>query len=640
MQSGLFSLRAFAVSTCVVGLFVAACSVPSSSHDDPVGANRAALSAPLFVGASLPPKTLALTFDDGPGDFASGLSTYLKDQGIRAAFFVNGARVATSTLPNPNGLGLTNNAPAILKQIVADGHLVANHTVTHRDMVQEVLPQGANQLLRELQETDNDIRDDVPSHHFLFRPPYGSWNDSVYADLKNTAMNKYVGPIYWDIGGASGNYPNSAADWACWGGQLGAAAGGAANGTGYATTQQCGDAYLNEIASVGHGIVLMHDPYSWGANNTFEMIKYMIPKLKEQGYSFVRVDEVPTIAAALPCDAGCRTCAKLDATVCTSCSAGAFLNNGTCSTCANCGAGTFQSAACTATTDTACSTCATCAAGTYVAAACGTTKDTVCSACDATCVTCTGAGPNQCATCAAGSFLSANACHACTTCAPGTFQASACSATKDTVCSACDPSCVTCTGPGANQCGSCPVGTFLSANACQACTTCAAGTFQSKACTPAEDTECTACAAGTFSGSPGATTCEVCVNDCNDSDACTKDTCDAVKGCVHAPIEHCVVDAGSTTDSGAEEGDAGSDPVDAGHSSHDASVTPSADASSNAGVASSDGDGGGCNTSGRGRDGHGKSDGWVVALGLASASWLRRRGAGRRRSAHAPASGS
>ena len=83
---------------------------------------------------------------------------------------------------------------------------------------------------------------------------------------------------------------------------------------------ECGDAYIREIDAVGKGIVLMHDPYFIDMNNpesggTYQMVQYVVPLLKTKGYKFVRVDEVPDIAALLPAtqrdaDAGARARAR------------------------------------------------------------------------------------------------------------------------------------------------------------------------------------------------------------------------------------------------------------------------------------------------------------------------------------------
>ena len=552
-----------------------------------------ALTSNQLFGTSLAAKRLSLTFDDGPGDRTAELSTYLKNQGIRATFFINGGRVAATALPNPNGVTPTANAAAILDQI-ADGHLLANHTTTHRD----VTGVPAGQLVQELSETDAYVAARIPANRFLFRAPFGSWNASAYNTLHASAMDKYVGPVYWEAGGISDGYPSAAADWACWQGQLKNTNGTPANGTGYATTAQCGDAYITEINAFNKGIVLLHDPYGWAQGHTVDMVKYMVPKLKAAGYTFVRLDQVPAIATQLPCDATCGTCTGPEPTQCTSCGAGRYLQGGECKPCTVCADGTYQAVACAANADTvcaacdgtcatctggganACSTCAAarylagtacpacsvCAAGTYEATACTATTNTVCTACDATCATCTGPAPTDCASCKAGSWRDGTECKTCTQCAAGTYAATACSADADTVCAPCNAACATCFGPGATECGSCPPGTFSKAGGqCQTCATCEAGAFAKTACSAKADTVCAPCAAGTYApkgstscapcaagtfAKAGAAACTAC-GSCDDGDACTTDKCDATNGCVHEPIPGCAPGTPpSTTDGG------------------------------------------------------------------------------------------
>ena len=347
------------------------------------------LSASQFFGTSLPAKTLALTFDDGPGTRTAELSMYLKAQGIRAAFFMNGARFHAPAAPlvNPNSIPVTPNGPAILAQVLADGHLVANHTTTHRNLTSEV-PDA--QRVQELSDTDADIAAYVsPQNHLLFRAPFGAYNGAVWNTLGASPMNKYVGPIYWEAGGFSNQYPTAAADWACWQGELytgGTRVNLIAGSPGYATTAQCGDAYLTEINSFGKGIVLMHDPYSWAQGSTVDMVKYLVPKLVAAGYSFVRVDNVPTIAAVLPpapCNPTCATCSGPAANQCTACLGGQYRSGGQCLLCTTCGADQYRVSACTTTADTTCAACSACGAGTYPSAACTTTANATCTACPA-----------------------------------------------------------------------------------------------------------------------------------------------------------------------------------------------------------------------------------------------------------------
>jgi peptidoglycan/xylan/chitin deacetylase (PgdA/CDA1 family) len=302
-----------------------------------------------LTGLDLPDKTLILTFDDGPSplDVAGELATWLHDRPtpIHATFFLNGACIAATTLTNNSCGTPTPNALDVIAKELAEGHLVGNHTTTHRDMT-TIDPA---ELVQELTETDADIASYMPWNRMLFRAPYGNWDDSVYATLSASAMNKYVGPVYWSIGGGPTD-ATRAADWECWQNAY--------------TTRQCGDLYLNETHAVGRGIVLMHDRYGDtsnhdldnGTGNTVDMVKYILPTLEAEGYTFKATWEDPAIAALLPtCDASCASCSGPSPAECTSCADGSWLGGGVCHACTTCPAGTFASAACTATADTVCS---------------------------------------------------------------------------------------------------------------------------------------------------------------------------------------------------------------------------------------------------------------------------------------------
>jgi peptidoglycan-N-acetylglucosamine deacetylase len=244
-----------------------------------------ALQSAGVRGSSMDAKTLAFTFDDGPGARTKQLSLYLKNEGIQAAFFVNGQQMGP-------------DAPEILQALVDDGHLVANHTETHRSLtgVATAEPRLTDaEVVKEVTDTDVKIDPFVPSKRFLFRPPYGDFDDTSFAALSGTPMNKYVGPILWDIGDKMDEAAGRAADWDCW--QLG-------NDAKTTPMKTCGDLYVTEIKRAGKGIVLMHDPY-FNVDDpeqlgTVDMVMYMVPILKQEGFTFTRVDKVPEIAALLP----------------------------------------------------------------------------------------------------------------------------------------------------------------------------------------------------------------------------------------------------------------------------------------------------------------------------------------------------
>lgn len=251
----------------------------------PTCSGAQALQTTALRGSSMPAKSLALTFDDGPGARTKQLSTYLKNEGIQATFFVNGRSMGP-------------DAGEILQALVADGHLVANHTENHLSITG--VSTATNRLpdptiLKEIEDTDTKIDSFIPSQRFLFRPPYGDYDEAAFGLLEGSPMNKYVGPVLWDVGDKMDEANGRAADWECW----------QAGGDGKTVPMKtCGDLYLTEIRHATRGIVLMHDPY-YNVDDpeqlgTVDMVMYMVPILKQEGFTFMRADQVPEIAALLP----------------------------------------------------------------------------------------------------------------------------------------------------------------------------------------------------------------------------------------------------------------------------------------------------------------------------------------------------
>lgn len=218
------------------------------------------------TGHDLPLGTLALTFDDGPGEKTAELLDLLQLHQTPAAFFVAGEN-AERNLP-------------ILARIQKEKHLLANHSYSHPYLT--TLPD--DQAYREVQRTDAIIAPYVTDNVFMFRAPYGDWSVRLMRYFNATALKKYVGSIYWDIGGWTTD--RYRADWDCW-----------ARAESVAT---CTEGYLNEIRDNRRGIILAHDVH----NKTIEMMRVLIPQLKQEGFKFVRLDEVPNIQQALKNDEG------------------------------------------------------------------------------------------------------------------------------------------------------------------------------------------------------------------------------------------------------------------------------------------------------------------------------------------------
>jgi peptidoglycan/xylan/chitin deacetylase (PgdA/CDA1 family) len=227
----------------------------------------------LLTGKSLPEGTLCVTFDDGPGQtVATGagpqsldLAKYLCDEGIPATFFVVGRHV--------------REYPDIVPAIRALGHTIGNHTFDHPNLPDFLRAGGdvADQITR----TDTLIREAVGLSPIYLRPPFGAWDASV-AKVLNAKSGGHLGPVGWDIDGR---------DWEFW-----------RDGK---SPADCAENYLRKIDGAKRGIVLAHDSILGMQlvrehNQTYEMIRLLIPRLKSRGYRFCRLDEVPGVAELLP----------------------------------------------------------------------------------------------------------------------------------------------------------------------------------------------------------------------------------------------------------------------------------------------------------------------------------------------------
>jgi len=228
-----------------------------------------------ILGTSLPPMTLCLTFDDGPGETPGlgpgphtlKLAEYLGEQGVRGTFFMVGKHAEQFS--------------SLLPQIKDLGHLVANHSHNHPQLVS--LLAGGGDVIDQVARTDAVLGSWIDGPTMFLRAPYGAWsNDVALALNSNLAVSMgHVGPILWDI---------DAGDSAHW------LAGD--------SPQVAANAYLSAIQLAGRGIVLMHDSTAdtdvvKQLNLTCSMVQILIPALKAQGYQFVRLDEVPDVVAAV-----------------------------------------------------------------------------------------------------------------------------------------------------------------------------------------------------------------------------------------------------------------------------------------------------------------------------------------------------
>lgn len=185
-------------------------------------------------------KVIALTFDDGPWKNTTRQTLdILKKNNIKATFFVVGKAL--------------QNHPQLGKQIIAEGHAIANHTWNH--WYHFMNPQAA---AFEIDKTTELIYQVTGVKTNLFRPPGGHLSNGLVAH----ARNKKYATLMWSADSRDFQRP--------------------------APTTMVNTVLKN--ARPG-GIVLLHDG-GGDRTNTVKALPQIIAKLKQQGYSFVTIPEL------------------------------------------------------------------------------------------------------------------------------------------------------------------------------------------------------------------------------------------------------------------------------------------------------------------------------------------------------------
>jgi peptidoglycan-N-acetylglucosamine deacetylase len=193
-------------------------------------------------------KVIALTFDDGPWpETTEQILATLKQENIKATFYMIGQPL--------------KSFPEIGKKVLADGHVIANHTLHH--WYHKMSPLVAQ---REIEDTQKIIREVLNVETAYFRPPGGVLTNGLvaYAQKQGQSINMWS----VDSGDSHPKRPTSAA-------------------------------MLKTIlaqATPG-GIVLMHDG-GGSHSNTAKAVPEIITQLRAQGYRFVTVPELLELSSA------------------------------------------------------------------------------------------------------------------------------------------------------------------------------------------------------------------------------------------------------------------------------------------------------------------------------------------------------
>jgi len=139
----------------------------------------------------------AMTFDDGPTQYADSILDLLKKYDIKATFFLVGDLYMKS---------YDSNWSRIVKRMYNEGHVVGSHTYSHKDLTQL----SSQQIIQEMQQLEDAVYNAIGKRPAFMRPPYGSGNgnQNVMSTLQGfgitAACTWYVDPMDWDNGGNIG----------------------------------------------------------------------------------------------------------------------------------------------------------------------------------------------------------------------------------------------------------------------------------------------------------------------------------------------------------------------------------------------------------------------------------------------------
>lgn len=230
LKYGVYALAAFAVLRGVLVTVKANVSVSNSVNGKEL---------PIYCVETDEPK-IALSFDAAWGnEDTQKILEILKKHDVRVTFFMTG--------------GWVESYPDDVKAILAAGHDLGNHSENHKNMSQL----SDAEKKEELMSVHQKVQELTGYEMFLFRPPYGDYDNAVV----NVAKDCGYFTIQWDV---------DSLDWKDYG----------------------VDSIIKTVTEhkhLGNGsIILCHN----GAKYTAEALDTLITTLKEKGYTFVPISEL------------------------------------------------------------------------------------------------------------------------------------------------------------------------------------------------------------------------------------------------------------------------------------------------------------------------------------------------------------
>jgi peptidoglycan/xylan/chitin deacetylase (PgdA/CDA1 family)/uncharacterized caspase-like protein len=200
-------------------------------------------------GNHLPPKTLVLSFDDGPhSQYTDEVVAILKQYNVPATFFQIGRNLGEL---DKDGRGKLGPKADISRKLLAQGYTIGNHSFTHAQLSKET----GDALKSEINNTDILLKALDPHRSTLFRFPYGARN----AEGLSLLHDAHLRSILWNI---------DSMDWAD------------------PVPSSIADRVLRQVDKEGHGIILFHDIHE----RTLKVLPLVLDRLVAEGYRFASWD--------------------------------------------------------------------------------------------------------------------------------------------------------------------------------------------------------------------------------------------------------------------------------------------------------------------------------------------------------------
>ncbi|HEX4962086.1 MAG TPA: polysaccharide deacetylase family protein [Thermoanaerobaculia bacterium] len=202
-----------------------------------------------IFGLGLPPKTVVLTFDDGPhGTYTDEVAAILQQYGVPGVFFEVGrnlGKVDAAGAPHLGPLGETS------RRLLKEGFVLGNHSYTHAQLSKKT----GEELRAEIVQTDTLLKAVDSGRSALFRFPYGARSREGLDILAAMQLRS----VLWNV---------DSLDWAD------------------PVPTSIVDRVLSRLDEQGRGIVLFHDIHE----RTVKALPMVLDRLVAEDYHFATWD--------------------------------------------------------------------------------------------------------------------------------------------------------------------------------------------------------------------------------------------------------------------------------------------------------------------------------------------------------------